>query len=89
MGSALPLAWQGGTSGSTRTRSPTWANDISGGKILHSRTLKSDNRAGQAFLQAAASVTRSNSTFGAFYRRKRAQIGPQQALVATTHKNLS
>ena len=61
-------------------------NDISGGKILRSRTLKSDNRAGQAFKQAAASVIRSNSAFGAFYRRKRTQIGPQQALVATAHK---
>jgi transposase len=61
-------------------------NDISGGKVLRSRTLKTDNRAGQAFRQAAASVTRSNSAFGAFYRRKRAQLGPAQALVATAHK---
>ena len=48
-------------------------NDISGGKVLRSRTLKTDNRAGQAFRQAAASVTRSDSAFGAFYRRKKAQ----------------
>ncbi len=61
-------------------------NDISGGKVLRSRTLKTDNRAGQAFRQAAASVTRSGSAFGAFYRRKRAQLGPMQALVATAHK---
>ncbi len=63
-------------------------NDISGGKVLRSRTLKTDNRAGQASRsgQAAASVTRSNSAFGAFYRRKRAQLGPAQALVATAHK---
>jgi hypothetical protein len=61
-------------------------NDISGGKVLRSRTLKTDNRAGQAFRQAAASVTRSNSAFGAFYRRKCAQLGPAQALVATAHK---
>jgi hypothetical protein len=54
--------------------------------VLRSRTLKTDNRAGQAFRQAAASVTRSNSAFGAFYRRKRAQLGPAQALVATAHK---
>lgn len=54
--------------------------DISGGKVLKSRTLKTDNRAGQAFRQAAASVTRSQSAFGAFYRRKRAQIGKMQAL---------
>ena len=61
-------------------------NDISGGKVLRSRTLKTDNRAGQAFRQAAASVIRSDSVFGAFYRRKRAQIGPAQALVATAHR---
>jgi hypothetical protein len=61
-------------------------NDISGGKVLRSRTLKTHNRAGQLFRQAAASVARSNSAFGAFFRRKRAQIGPQQAIVATAHK---
>src|SRR3990172_4064106 len=61
-------------------------NDISGGKVLRSRTLKTHNRAGQAFRQAAASVIRSGSAFGAFYRRKRAQLGPMQALVATAHK---
>jgi transposase len=61
-------------------------NDISGGKVLRSRTLTTDNRAGQAFRQAASSVTRSQNVFGAFYRRKRTYLGPQQALVATAHK---
>jgi len=61
-------------------------NDISGGKILRSRTLKTKNRAKQAFLQAAASVTRADCAFGAFYRRKKAHLGPMQALVATAHK---
>lgn len=61
-------------------------NDISGGKVLRSRTLKTHNRAGQAFRQAAASLTRSNSAFGAFYRRKRATLGPAQATVATAHR---
>ncbi len=61
-------------------------NDISGGKVLRSRTLPTKNRAGQAFRQAAASLARSSSAFGAFYRRKRSQLGPQQALVATAHK---
>ena len=61
-------------------------NDISGGKVLRSRTLKSGNRAGQAFRQAAASLSRSNSAFGAFYRRKRASLGPAQAQVATAHR---
>jgi transposase len=61
-------------------------NDISGGKVLRSYTLKTDSRAGQAFRQAAAAVTRSDSAFGAFYRRKRGQLGKMQALVATAHK---
>lgn len=61
-------------------------NDISGGKVLRSRTLPSQNRAGQAFRQAAAAVSRTPSAFGAFYRRKRAQLGPQQAQAATAHK---
>ncbi len=61
-------------------------NDISGGKTLRSRTLPTDNRAGQAFRQAASTVTRTRSVFGAFYRRKRTHLGPQQAMVATAHK---
>jgi transposase len=61
-------------------------HEISGGKILRNRTLKTDNRAGQAFRQAAACVIRSDSAFGAFYRRKKAHLGPMQALVATAHK---
>ena len=62
-------------------------NDISGGKVLRSRTLKTHNRAGQAFRLAAQSVSRSpNSVFGAFYRRMRARLGSRQAIVATAHK---
>ena len=33
-----------------------------------------------------AMTTDGQSAFGAFYRRKRAQLGPMQALVATAHK---
>jgi len=61
-------------------------NDISGGKVLRSRTLPTNNRAGQAFRQAATAVSRGPSAFGAFYRRKRAKGGPQYAQVATAHK---
>jgi transposase len=61
-------------------------NDISGGAILRSRALKSSNRARQAFRLAAQAVVRSDSAFGAFYRRKRAQYGPKVANVATAHK---
>ena len=62
-------------------------NDISGGKRLRSRTLPTNNRAGQAFRLAAQSVAKSpESAFGAFYRRMKARSGPKQAIVATAHK---
>ncbi len=61
-------------------------NDISGGKVLRSRTMKVRNRANQAFRQAAQSVAQSNSSFGAYYRAMRARLGPKQAVVATAHK---
>lgn len=61
-------------------------NDISGGKVLRSRTMKVHSRANQAFRDAAASVSRSDSSFGAYYRAMRARLGPQQAIVATAHK---
>jgi len=61
-------------------------NDISGGKILRSRTMKVVNRAAQAFRQAAQSVARSHTAFGSYFRAMRARKGPQQAVVATAHK---
>src|SRR5215213_3524849 len=50
-------------------------NDISGGKVLRSRTRKVTNRATQAFRQAAQSVSRSDSAVGAYYRSMRARKG--------------
>jgi transposase len=82
LGSALPAE-------ALRPRAEDWLSphhEISGGKILRNHTLPTDNRAGQAFRQAAACVIRSDSVFGAFYRRKKTQLGPMQALVATAHK---
>jgi transposase len=61
-------------------------NDISGGRVLRARTLKVVSRATQAFRQAAQSVARSGSSFGAYFRVMRARLGPQQATVATAHK---
>ncbi len=61
-------------------------NDISGGKVLRSYRLKNHNRAGQALLQAAAALIRSDTVFGACYRRLKSRIGPAQALIATAHK---
>ncbi|MBI5932241.1 MAG: IS110 family transposase [Chloroflexi bacterium] len=60
-------------------------HDISGGKVLKNRTIKTKNRAGQAFRMAAQSVKRADNPFGALYRRLRARLGPAQATVATAH----
>jgi transposase len=63
------------------------ATDISGGKILRSRTLKTRNRATQAFRLAAQAASRStHSAFGVFYRRMRARLGPEKAMTALAHK---
>jgi transposase len=61
-------------------------NEISGGKVLKSRTLKTRNRAAQAFRMAAQAVLRADCALGAFYRRLKGRLGPAQALVATAHK---
>ena len=61
-------------------------NDISGGKLLRSRTLKTHNRAGQAFRLAAQAVSKTDTAYGAFYRRMRAKHGSKKAIVATAHK---
>jgi transposase len=61
-------------------------NDISGGKVLRSKTKKTANRANKAFRLAAQSVSRSRSTLGGFYRRMQAKHGSPKAIVATAHK---
>jgi transposase len=61
-------------------------NDITGGRVIRSRTLKVRNRAAQALRMAAQSVGRTDTAVGAFYRRLRARIGHRQALTATAHK---
>lgn len=61
-------------------------NKVSGGKVLSSRTKRSDNRAAQAFRMAANSVRETNSAIGAYYRRMRSKFGPAKAITATAHK---
>jgi transposase len=61
-------------------------HEISGGKVLRRSTLKTRNRAGQAFRLAAQAVSRSHNSLGAYYRRMRARLGPKAAIVATAHK---
>jgi transposase len=60
-------------------------HDITGGKVLSNRTLKTKNRAGQAFRLAANSVKKADCPFGVLYRRLRSRLGPAQATVATAH----
>jgi transposase len=60
-------------------------HEISGGKVLKNNTLKTKNRAGQAFRMAAGSVKRAECVFGVLYRRLCARLGPAQATVATAH----
>jgi transposase len=60
-------------------------HDITGGKVLSNHTLKTKNRAGQAFRMAAQSVKQADCPFGVLYRRLRARLGPAQATVATAH----
>lgn len=60
-------------------------HEISGGKVLKNKTLKTKNRAGQAFRMAAQSVKQADCRFGMMYRRLRSRLGPAQATVATAH----
>jgi transposase len=61
-------------------------NRITGGKIKHSSTPPTQNRASNAFRLAAQSLAKSNCALGAYYRRMRAIHGPPTAITATAHK---
>src|SRR3712207_566560 len=59
---------------------------VSGGKVLGSKTKPSANRAATALRLAAASLSRSRSALGAYFRRMSAKLGKPQAVTATAHK---
>ena len=61
-------------------------NRISGGKVLSSRTRRVVNRASDALRMAAATLERSQSALGGFYRRMKARLGAAEAVTATAHK---
>jgi transposase len=61
-------------------------NAKTGGKIIRTKTKKTDSRANLAFRQAAATLGRSKSALGNFYRRMKAKLGTPKAVVATAHK---
>jgi transposase len=61
-------------------------SNSSGGKNRSGKNLPTTNRLTTALQVAAQSLSRSQSALGAFYRRKRAQLGPEKAIKATAHK---
>ena len=58
----------------------------SGGKNRSGRNRRTTNRLWTALRVAAQTLSRSNSALGAFYRRKRAHLGPEKAINAAAHK---
>jgi transposase len=60
-------------------------NEISGGQVLSSKTLKVNNRAATALRLAAQSLHHSYSYLGEYYRRMRAKLGAPKAIVAAAH----
>jgi len=63
------------------------SNEITGGKILSSKTRKANNRLSGALRLAAESLCRDKSYLGQFYRRMKAKLGGgPQAITAAAHK---
>jgi transposase len=63
-------------------------NKVSGGKILQRRTKRKKNKAAITLRMAVSGLySEANDTaIGAFYRKKRAQIGPAKAITAAASK---
>ena len=60
--------------------------NTTGGKNRSGRNRSTTNRLTTALQIAAQTLGRSKSALGAYYRRKRAQLGPEKAIKATAHK---
>jgi transposase len=61
-------------------------NQISGGRLLSSRTPPSANRAATMFRMGAMALGRTQTALGAFYRRLAVRIGKAKAITATARK---
>jgi transposase len=61
-------------------------NKISGGKILSSKTRRSSSNVAAALRLAAATIGRTDTALGGFYRRLSARIGKAKAVTATARK---
>jgi transposase len=64
--------------------SPT--NKVSGERVLSARTRRVNNRAATILRLAAMMLGKTDTPLGAFYRRKRAQLGAPKAITATARK---
>jgi transposase len=62
------------------------SNKISGGKVLSSRTRRSANRTAALLRLAAATVGRTDTALGAFYRRLSGRVGKAKTVTATARK---
>ena len=60
--------------------------NITGGRSRSGRQPRKAHRAASILRMAALSIRNSATALGAFFRRKRAQLGPARAIVATAHK---
>jgi transposase len=61
-------------------------NKVSGERVLSSRTRRVNNRAATMLRLAAMMLGKTDTPLGAFYRRKRAQLGAPKAITATARK---
>ncbi len=60
--------------------------DISGGKVLREKTLKTKNRAAVILRQVAVNIGKTDTALGAFYRRISSRTGKGTAVTATARK---
>jgi transposase len=61
-------------------------NQISGGKVLSTKTRRSANRAAKIFRLCAVNVGQTHTALGAFYRRLASRVGKAKAVTATARK---
>lgn len=61
-------------------------NRQSGGRVLSSKTRRTQNRLNRALRVAAQTLHKSQSYLGDYYRRMRARLGAPKAITATAHK---
>lgn len=61
-------------------------NRKSGGRILSSKTRRTQNRVNRALRVAAQTLHKSQSYLGSYYRRMRSRLGAPKAITAAAHK---